>query len=558
MKRDVGKEKVKFMDDCTLEASEAAAESESDPAVGYEAIFRNTPVAICHLRNRTFIRCNTRFEELFGYRRGELDNKSVRLLYPSEDSFATIGDKFGHFFERHNTFKDERPIIRKDGTLVWCIVNGTLLNPSNPRLGGIWVVQDISDHKRLEDELKANVEKLEILVHQRTVELRRHVNSLVQEVATRKMAEDVANENREKYQTLFHMLPIGISITDGEGRILEANCQFAEMVGAKRSPPMTWQQLPRRFFLHDGTDIPRERLPWQICNYQGESISHLEIGMRDEKSRKVRWLSVSSSLIERKDQQMVVAAFTDITYRKRIEELERLRHAELTRLGRINSMSEMGAALAHQMGQPLVSAVNYLNGCRLRLEHVDGVEEISQSVGLALEYLGQAGDILRHVKDFVCKHKPEKIPEDINEVIKDALSFLNFEVHRHQVTVQLQLPPNPPLVPLCKVEIQQVLFNLMKNGMEAMTSLPAEARVLLIGTEVVGEGRSIKVFVQDHGTGVEKQAAKRVFEPYFSTKQDGMGVGLTICRSIVESHGGELSFSKIGKRGSRFQFTLPM
>ncbi|NMF88959.1 PAS domain S-box protein [Aromatoleum petrolei] len=533
-------------------------ELSEDASVGYEAIFRNTPVAICHLFNRRIRRCNRRYEILFGYERGELDNQSVRVHYPSDESFATIGRKYGHFFERDHTFKDERPFVRKDGTLIWCIVTGTLLDPANPKLGSIWVVQDISEHKRIEEELKADVEKLEFVVQQRTVELSRHVARLEEEVATRQRAEEVANENREKYQKLFHMLPIGISITDTQGTILEANCQFAEMVGLRRASPENWRKLPLRFFLHDGTEIPRHRLPWQIRDFQKDSIDNIEIGMRDEKGRKLRWLSVSSSLIERKDEQFVVAAFTDITYRKRIEELERLRHAELTRLGRINSMAEMAAALAHQMGQPLVSAVNYLNGCRLRLERVDGVEEISESMGLALKYLEQAGEILRHVKEFVCKHKPDKEPENINEVIQDALSFLNFEVRRHDVSVDLRLLQDPPLVPLCKVEIQQVLFNLMKNGMEAMTGLPPGARKLVIGSEIIDEGGAMKVFVQDHGTGLEKRSAKRVFEPYFSTKPDGMGIGLTICRSIVESHGGQLSFSRIGKGGSRFQFTLPM
>ncbi|HJV26412.1 MAG TPA: PAS domain S-box protein, partial [Aromatoleum sp.] len=275
-------------------------EQGEDASVEYEAIFRNTPVAICHLRNRTIRRCNRRYEKLFGYERGELDNQSVRVHYPSDESFATIGLKYGHFFERDHTFKDERPFVRKDGTLIWCIVTGTLLDPADPKLGSIWVVQDISEHKRIEDELKADVEKLEFVVQQRTVELSRHVASLEEEVATRQRAEEAANENREKYQKLFHMLPIGISITDAQGGILEANCQFAEMVGLRRASPENWRKLPLRFFLHDGTEIPRDRLPWQIRDFQKDSINNIEIGMRDEKGRKLRWLSVSSSPIERK------------------------------------------------------------------------------------------------------------------------------------------------------------------------------------------------------------------------------------------------------------------
>lgn len=548
------------MDENAVAASEAAAEvdQETDSAVGYEAIFRNTPLAICHLRNRKFVRCNTRFEELFGYGRGELDNKSVRLLYPTHESFKTVGEKYGHFFEREGTFKDERPIVRKDGSIVWCIVTGSLLAPSSPRFGSIWVVQDISEHKRIEDGLKANVEKLEILVDQRTHELHKHVITLEREVATRKLAEDAANENREKYEKLFHMLPIGISITDHDGMILEANRQFAEMLDVRENAPENWKALPQRFYLSDGTSLEKNRLPWMIQELQRNLLRNIEIGVRDGENRKARWLSVSSSLLVLKDKKMVVAAFTDITYRKRIENLERLRHAELTRLGRIDAMAGMAAALAHQMGQPLVSAVNYLHGCRLRLEHIEGTAEISRSLGLAVTQLDQAGEILRHVKDFVCKHKPEKIPENINQVIENALSFLGFEILRHNITVKLKLLPDLPLIPLCKIEIQQVLFNLIKNGIEAMLEMDPDLRILTIGNEVSLEGRSMKVFVEDHGVGLGKRSAKHVFEPYFTTKPDGTGIGLAICRSIIDSHGGELSFCEGSGQGSRFQFTLPM
>jgi len=529
-----------------------------DPAIEHEFIFHSAPIGICCVRERTFIRCNRRLEELFGYGPGELQNKSLRLLYPSEEMFRYIGEKYGHFFEKNLYYKDERPMIRRDGTMLWCLVTGKPLDPSNLRLGTIWVVQDISEHKRVEEELKGNVEKLELMVQQRTIELCKQVNNLNQEVATRKRAEEVANESQQKYHKLFHMLPIGISISDGEGRILEANHVFAKLVGCTGSTPTGWRQLPRRFSFQDGTDIPKEKFPGLIRDYQRGSIDNVEVGIREKRSGKLRWVSVNSSLWSIQNQQLVVVAFTDITYRKHIEEIERLRQAELTRLDRINSMAQMAMTLAHQMGQPLVSALNYLHGCRLRLDRVVGVdEEIGNSIGLAIKHLEQAGEILVRVRNFVCKHQPEKVPEDIAEVIRDTLSLLTFEFHRHSVAIDLALTPNLPPVPMCKVEIQQVLFNLMKNGMEAMSHLPELERVLIVGSKIAGEGRTLKVFVQDHGGGVEKGHAKRIFDPYFSTKPDGMGVGLTICRSIVESHGGKLFFSKVGKQGSKFQFTLP-
>ena len=528
------------------------------PNVKTEILFQNAPVGMCLLRERTILNCNRRFEEIFGYERGELENKSARHLYPSDDMFKHIGDKFGHFFEKNSFYRDERPMRRKDNTLIWCIVTGKVLFPDDPRYGAVWVVQDISEHKTLEDELKANIEKLEFLVGQRTSELRDHIETLNVEVATRKKLEESANESQHKYHTLFHMLPIGISVTTEGGDILEANQVFCEMVGVENATAMNWRDLPGRFFLHDGTKISKEKFAWLINEHQEGKVSSVEVGMLPRRGGKARWLSTNTSLLSLKGQRMVVAVFTDITYRKRIEELERLRHAELTRLGRINSMAEMATALAHQLGQPLVSALNYLNGSRLRLRQGRSPTEIAGSIDLSITYLEQAGEILRRVKDFVCKHNPEKTPEDLNEIIRDSITFLDFEAHRHKVKVKLTLANDLPLVPLNKVEIQQVLFNLLKNGMESMAELPEDQRILTVGDRISKDGREIMVFVVDRGVGVGRAQASRLFDPLFTTKPDGIGMGLTICRCIIESHGGKLCFSKVGKQGSKFQFTLPM
>ena len=523
-----------------------------------EILFLNAPVGMCLLKERTVLNCNHRFEEILGYDRGELEGKSVRQLYPSEEMFRYVGERYGHFFERNTFYRDERPMLRKDGSLIWCIVTGKVIDPEKPRLGAVWVVQDISEHKLLEDELKANVEKLELIVNQRTIELRRHISSLNEEVSIRKEAEDLANESQQKFQALFDILPIGISLTNEEGQILEANRVFWEMIGAVDATTMNWRDTPGRFFLHDGTKIARDRFPWFVHEHQQRSVNSVEVGMRKKRGGKASWFNVKSSPLTVKGQNLLVAAFTDITYRKSIEELERLRYAELTRLGRIHSMAEMSAALAHQMGQPLVSALNYLNGCLLRMNNGNGVEGIEDSIRLSVQYLEQAGEILRRVRDFVCRHDPEKIPEEINNIIMDSIHFLDFEAHRYKVKIKLALTKDLPLVPLNKVEIQQVLFNLLKNGMESMKSLPEDQRVLLVGNKIKKDGREIEVFVVDQGGGIERSNSSRVFEPLFTTKVEGIGMGLTICRCIIESHNGKLSFSRVGKGGSKFQFTLPM
>lgn len=544
-------------------ASTLLQEQASTPMLEQEingVIFRNAPVGICYVRNRILVRCNRRFEELFGYGERELDDQSVRTLYPDEATYKSIWERDRNYFKanKNSFYVAERPMVCKSGALIWCIISGKALDAENPNRGAIWVLQDISDHKHLEEQLKAYVERLEIVVAERTTELTQRVHELDLEVATRKRAEQLANESQEKYRMLFHLLPIGISINTQDGTIVEANQVFNEMVGEVNTSPKNWTEIASDFFSSDGIEIPRKNLPWLVKDHRREHVRNLEVGMRLKKGGKRRWLSVSSADLSLQDQQALVAAFSDITYRKKIEELERLRHAELTRLARIDSTAEMGAALAHQMGQPLVSALNYLNGCRLRLANVDGADEINQSVGLAINHLEQAGQVLRRVRDFVSRHTPEKTLADVNELVRDAISFLHFDLRRNNVTLKEYLTPGIPLIPLCKIEIFQVLFNLLKNGMEAVCDLPERNRILAVRTEFANDGREVSVAIQDHGEGIEKGVAKKVFEPYFSTKPNGMGIGLTICRSIIESHDGELTYSRAGKKGSIFQFTLPI
>jgi PAS domain S-box-containing protein len=524
----------------------------------YQDLYSDAPVGLCVLKNRTFVQCNRQFEEIFGYGHGELTGRSVLVLYPSKAMFDHIGAKYGHFFEREDFYRDERPMTRKDGSLMWCMITGKAVDSANPRQGQAWVVQDLSGHKRTEESLKENVEKLELMVRQRTIELRRHINNLNIEVATRKAAEKNAHELQHKFQSVFRITPVGISLTDADGNILEANDVFRETIGGGGVGGRNWTHIGARFWLADGTQLPAGRVPWLIAGMAQGALNSVEVGMRKKRRGKRRWLNVSSSQLMLKGSPVILTVFTDITYRKHIEELERLRYAELTRLGRINSMAEMSATLAHQLGQPLVSALNYLHGCRLRLQHIDGTAEISGSVMRSIEHLEQAGEILRRVRDFVCRHQPDKAPEALNGIIQDTISFLDFEFRREGVAVDLCLAPDLPPVPLCKIEIQQVLFNLLKNGIEAMSGLPAQERRLLVGSRLCPDGREVAVFVEDRGRATVRGRTSKLFQPLYTTKPDGIGIGLTICRCVVESHGGKLLFVRSGRTGSRLEFTLPL
>jgi PAS domain S-box-containing protein len=500
--------------------------------MNYEDLIANAPVGICVAKGRKLIRCNRRFEEIFGYNEGELIRQPLDRLFATGRVPDCVG---GH----HQHYAAEQTGVRKDGSTVWCLVAGNPVDPARPRSGRIWVVQDISCHKRTETHLRECVEKLELTAERQGIELQRR------------------SDSEQKLAALFRALPVAIAVTDPDGRIMETNRAFRDTIGTGAAPA-TWGDLQGRFYHPDGTLIPRKSLPQTIQGAQGDGAASLEIGMRTRRGGKLNWLKVCSSPLTLKGQPAMLTAFINVTDRKRAEELERMRHAELTRLARIDSVSGTSMVLVHQLGQPLVSALNYLNGCRMRLGNHDGTGEISGSIALAIGCLEQAGDILRQVDNFVRHHEPETSPEDINILIHDAVSFLADDIDQNGITVRFDCAVDIPPVPLCKIEIQQVLFNLLKNAIQSMIGLPDRGRTLVAGSLIMPGGAEVAVFVTDTGRGIHRKHSGRVFEALYTTKPDGIGIGLTICRNIVESHGGRLSFVRNGRRGSRFQFTLPI
>ena len=518
--------------------------------MNYEDLIANAPVGICVAKGRKLIRCNRRFEEIFGYNEGELIHQPVDSLFATQQVRDCIGGQ-------HPRYGSEQTGVRKDGSTVRCLVAANPVDPARPRSGRIWVVQDISSHRRPETNLRECIERLELAVERRGIDLQRCSDALYHEVAHRKKAEDALSVSEQKLAALFRVLPVAIAVTGPDGRIMETNQAFRDTIGTGAAPA-TWDDLQGRFYHPDGTLIPRKSLSRTIRGAQGDVTASLEIGLRTRRGGKLSWLNVSSSPLTLNGRRATLTACIDVTHRKRAEGLERLRHAELTRLARINSVSGTSMVLVHQLGQPLVSALNYLNGCRMRLDDRGGNDEISGSIALAIGCLEQAGDILRRVGNFVRHHEPETSPEEINVLIHDAVSFLADDIHRNGISVQFDCAVEIPPVPLCKIEIQQVLFNLLKNAIQSMIGLPDGERTLVVGSLVMPGGEEVAVFVTDTGRGIRRNQTNRVFEALYTTKPGGIGIGLTICCYIVESHGGRLSFVRTGRRGSRFQFTLPI
>jgi C4-dicarboxylate-specific signal transduction histidine kinase len=255
-------------------------------------------------------------------------------------------------------------------------------------------------------------------------------------------------------------------------------------------------------------------------------------------------------------EEELVGALMDVTATREAQEALYTAQAELARVARVTVLGQMGASIAHEVNQPLASiATTAAAGLRWLTREVPEVDEARACMSHIVEEANRASEMIRSVRDLARRADPELIPLDINEVIDEAVALVKPEALRSWVTVQLQLASGLPLVRGDRVQLLQVIINLAINGIQAMATVTDRPRVLTIRTEQ-RESDTVLVAVQDVGIGTEPEDLDRLFAAFYTTKPDGMGMGLSICRSIIEAHGGWVWASRNTGSGMTFQFTV--
>lgn len=247
-----------------------------------------------------------------------------------------------------------------------------------------------------------------------------------------------------------------------------------------------------------------------------------------------------------------------VAIRLQVEEEAQKLNEQLAHMARLSTLGEMAGRLAHELNQPLTAITNYAQGCANRLEvgQIENIELI-RVLELIRKAALRAGGIVDRIREFVRRKGPQETEVRLQDIVQPLLDLIKPEVRQSGVRVDLQLPSDLPPVLVDQPQIEQVLVNLVRNALESMSDTPPELRVLAISAAVSG-GREIEVAVCDRGRGLQGEAAERLFEPFFSTKPFGLGMGLPISRSILEWHGGRLWVDKNADRGACFRFTLPI
>jgi C4-dicarboxylate-specific signal transduction histidine kinase len=223
----------------------------------------------------------------------------------------------------------------------------------------------------------------------------------------------------------------------------------------------------------------------------------------------------------------------------------------------VATLGEISATIAHEVNQPLAAIVANGQAClRFLSREKPNLDDVRGAVEWIVKDGNRAGDVIRRVRGLMKKAVTEKAPLDVNDLVNEVTALLRRELAAQRVTPQLELAPSVPPIVGDRVQLQQVIINLVMNGAEAMQAIADRSPRLVVRTYQDGADRVV-VAVEDSGPGVASENADRVFDPFFSTKPGGLGMGLSICRSIVEAHGGRLWSSPNAGSGATFQFALP-
>lgn len=252
-----------------------------------------------------------------------------------------------------------------------------------------------------------------------------------------------------------------------------------------------------------------------------------------------------------------IGTTVDLSDYRRAQEALQAAQSDLAHASRLTAVGELTSLIAHEVRQPLTAIAARAGACRSWLAHdPPDISAAAAAVAVVVEYAHRANGVIESIRQMTRKSVPAQTPLDVNEAIRESVTLLQSEIRRQRVVLKVELVAGLPSVRGDRIQLQQVLMNLMMNGMEAMTAVTERPRLLRISSEMDAPGL-VLVAIADAGVGLPADKTERLFEAFFTTKPNGLGVGLAICRSIVEAHGGRLWVSPNEPCGAILQFTLP-
>jgi PAS domain S-box-containing protein len=432
---------------------------------------------------------------------------------------------------------------------IWKVMPLALALPSTAQLerANHLLGEEVSRRQRAEAALREANAELEQRVAARTADLQ-------EEVVRRRSTEATLRASEERWRSMFEASAVGIAVIDEQNHFAAANEAFQKMVGYTAEE---LQSLGPLDLTHEDDRAAAQEMMKDVQS--GKRPDYQTEKRYRRKDGKVIWVRVSTARTLDPNSPLpgIPAVIEDVTEHKRAEaDLHNTREA-LSRTTRLTMMGELAASIAHEINQPLGAIIMNGNACRrfLAVSPPD-LEEISDGLDAIVGDGNRASEVLSRIRSMLKNAAPERRQVDVNQTITEVLALTRHELQQHRVSVQANLHQNLPRILADRVQLQQVVLNLVMNGIDAMRAVADRPRILTVRSQL-DDQNNVVVNVADSGVGLDAGNRERIFETFFTTKAAGMGMGLAISRSIIEAHHGRLWAAPGSPVGAMFAFALP-
>ena len=478
------------------------------------AVFNSVPgLLYLYAEDGRLVQWNKQHEEMTGFTAEELLKRRARDWYDEED-LSTFDAAIRRIFSEGYA-EAEMKLIHKNGERVPYFLTGSkLIIDGKPHLVGIAL-----------------------------------------DISARKKAEELLRTTEARYRDIFEGAIEGIFRSSLQGEIMAANPALAQMLGYD-SP----EDLIRA--VHDtGSQVwadLTERSQFVRLLEERSVVRAYECQFKRRDGTNI-WVSLSSRVV--RDSTGRVACFegfiADITERKQAEQELQQQRDELAHLSRVTMLGELSGALAHELNQPLTAILSNAQAAQRFLAHDPPVlAELRDILADIVAEDQRAGEVIRRLRLLLKKSEFRHQSLDLNDVVQEVLKLVRNDLVNRGVTAQMELAPDPPAISGDRVQLQQVVINMVMNACHAMTEAAPADRALVLRT-TVSDGEGVRVEITDRGCGIPPEHLERIFAPFFTTRPEGMGMGLAVCRTIISAHGGKMGARNNAERGATFYFTIP-